>query len=319
MPRWPNGSREKKWNMIHSDKIEKIDTVHGRFFALKDDMISAQLKTYSAHTRNELSMILSFVGEGDHVIDIGAHIGTFCVPLSGRLGDGGKVYAFEGDPDNYELLQKNIAENGKQQQIEAVYGVVSDERRSFKKMVTNASNSMATYFVAGEESDDDGAQLDSVHIDDWFYRDAGRAPIDLLKIDTEGHEVSVLNSCRRIIEAFKPIIYCEINRSAMKRFQVTPGDVESILVAQGYHLFRNIGDRNSQNDEFVLARLKNLDQGGRLFDVLAVHPAGSRYPERFKKSIWVDIHNAKSRSHALGRKVLRNLRIIPKSERTHRH
>ncbi|HEY1780175.1 MAG TPA: hypothetical protein VGG79_07030 [Roseiarcus sp.] len=53
--------------------------------------------TFGAHTRNELALLLAFVDAGDVVYDIGAHIGTFAVPLAAAVGASGKLVAVEAN------------------------------------------------------------------------------------------------------------------------------------------------------------------------------------------------------------------------------
>lgn len=52
------------------------------------------------------------VSAGDVVVDIGAHIGYYTLMLARIVGPCGKVYAFEPDPENFTLLQRNVKENG---------------------------------------------------------------------------------------------------------------------------------------------------------------------------------------------------------------
>ena len=55
-------------------------------------------------------------------------------------------------------------------------------------------------------------------------------------------------------------------------------DIDRFLQAFGYHYFRNVGERNSDNDSFRIARIRSLAEGGDFFDLLAVHPRDPRYP-----------------------------------------
>ena len=64
-------------------------TIFGPFACFADDLINEQLLKFGAHTRNELAMLLAFVEAGDVVYDIGAHIGSFAVPLAAAVGESG--------------------------------------------------------------------------------------------------------------------------------------------------------------------------------------------------------------------------------------
>jgi FkbM family methyltransferase len=207
------------------------------------------------------------------------HIGTFCIPLAGFTGERGKVYAFEGNPDNYALLEKNIRANNLQERIQSTCAVVSETGNSFIRVLPTGGNSGMYYFA--EASGAGMAGFDSVNVGRWLDKNAPGLPIHLIKIDIEGAEVSALRSCAEVIKKYRPIIYCEINRQALKLFKCSPANIESILNSFGYGFFRNAGQRNSDNDEYRITRLKNLKEGGTFFDVLAIHPSSERYPKEY--------------------------------------
>ncbi|WP_413701739.1 hypothetical protein ACLKMH_09390 [Psychromonas sp. KJ10-10] len=68
--------------MLDNQEMEIVHTMYGDFTCWKNDLITDQLKAYSAHTRNELAMLSTIIQEGDNILDIGAHIGTFSIPFS---------------------------------------------------------------------------------------------------------------------------------------------------------------------------------------------------------------------------------------------
>ena len=49
--------------------------------------------------------------QGNFVIDLGANIGYYTCILAKLVGKDGKVFAFEPDPRNLKLLEKNIKVN----------------------------------------------------------------------------------------------------------------------------------------------------------------------------------------------------------------
>ena len=46
------------------------------------------------------------------VVDIGANYGSYTLIASKLVGNDGRVYAFEPEPGNYDILVKNIEMNG---------------------------------------------------------------------------------------------------------------------------------------------------------------------------------------------------------------
>ena len=269
--------------------FEQIQTIYGTFVTVPGDVVSEQLRTYSAHTRNELAMLRSLLRPNDVVLDIGAHIGTFAIPIAMACERSVRVFAFEPQPDVYALLEKNVMLNGLDAQISLSCGVVFDRPQSFQRLADHrlpprrrpniVSNTGATAFVPATEPGAPDHEGPQVFVIDALIR-AGALParIDLVKVDTEGAELSGLRSCTDLIGRELPVLYVEINAAALQRFDTSADDIDRFLHAFGYHYFRNIGKRNSDNDSFRIARIRRLVEGGNWFDLLAVHPDDPRYP-----------------------------------------
>ena len=141
------------------------------------------------------------------------------------------------------------------------------------------NNSGSYYFSPNSENLEDS--VTSINIDNWHSQLNKRIQIRLIKIDVEGAELSALRSCQKVIQENKPILYKELNKTALQRFKTTCKDIEDILGPLGYHYFHNIGSRNSDHDIFEIASLKALEEGGNFFDVLAVHSSDARYPKQY--------------------------------------
>lgn len=256
----------------NSLQIEKHETIYGTFYCWAGDLITTQLTKYSAHTRNELAMVRSFIQNGDNILDIGAHIGTFSIPFSLFNGGKGRIFAFEANSDNYELLKKNILENGAENIVFPVKAVVSHEQADFSMKLPENGNSGMYYFSPVAHATDGRNSL-SIRMDDWYSENIAGMPVDFIKIDVEGAELSVLRSCENIIRTYHPALYIEINAAALQRFGASCDEIDSLLKQSGYHFFRNTGERNSTNDNFTVAPLDALGQGGEFFDVIALHPS----------------------------------------------
>ena len=267
-------------NNIENNNIELVETMYGTFYCLEGDLISNQLKKFSAHTRNELSMLRNFIDSGDNIIDIGAHIGTFSIPFARFSSGQGKIFSIEGNPCNYDLLVRNIKENDLENVILTKCHVVGSKGEKYRMVLPEKRNSGGCYFIQDPNSSENLIDTE-FEIEEWIKTHYTNLKINLIKIDIEGAEVKALRSCNNIIRKNLPIIYVEINKEALERAGNTIEDIQDILSPLDYHFFRNIGERNSNNDRFKIAKLGNVSRGGSFFDLMAVSKFDPKYPEDY--------------------------------------
>ena len=81
-------------------------------FFRNDTIVSRSLKEYGEWAQAEIDFLLALVGSRDTVLDIGAFIGTHTLAFAKRVHGGGEVYAFEPQPVFFEVLKKNVDQNG---------------------------------------------------------------------------------------------------------------------------------------------------------------------------------------------------------------
>ena len=113
--------RDTLWNGILR-KLPEMDltrnTYHGKMsFSNKDQVIAYNLFHYGAFEYNKIVgtiEILRAIGllkeKNGILLDVGANIGTVCIPMVTK-GFFVRAVAFEPDRTNFRLLQKNISQN----------------------------------------------------------------------------------------------------------------------------------------------------------------------------------------------------------------
>ena len=134
----------------------------------------------------------SFLQKGMVYVDVGANIGSHAINAGRLVGDGGSVFAFEADPDTYHLLSDNIKANGLRN-IVLRQTCVSDQvgTLSFYKHRDSAKSSIVD---RGEKL---SVTLPSDTLDNLI---PANTKIDVLKVDVEGAELSVLRGARAIFK-----------------------------------------------------------------------------------------------------------------------
>ena len=78
-----------------------------KFFYLENDRYIGQRIALEKYEPYETQLILRQAKVGDTVVDVGANIGYYTVLLADKIGKTGKIYAFEPDKTNFEILKKN--------------------------------------------------------------------------------------------------------------------------------------------------------------------------------------------------------------------
>jgi FkbM family methyltransferase len=243
----------------------EVQSIFGPMTAFAGDFATRQIEQFGAHTRNEVALLQNFVKAGDLIYDVGAHIGTFAVPLALAAGENGQVIAIEADAESFALLRQNLERLGLQSRVTAHLGVAGGRGARYRRVRTDRHTS-ATYFMPDAE----GAAMPVIILDDLQDQSEPRRRVAVIKIDVEGMELAVLRSAERMIARDRPVLYVEISIAQMARYGVALPEVAAFLAPYDYRCFRNIGDRNSTHDAFELVEMGDLHEGGEFYDLLAV-------------------------------------------------
>lgn len=175
-----------------------------------------------------LRLAAEVVRPGDTVWDVGANMGLFSFAAAVAAGPCGRVLALEADTDLAGLLRRSAAGNNGHAQVEVLPAAVSGELSVARFHV--ARRNRATSHLEGFGSGMAGG-VRSTHLVptvtlDWL---AARFPLpDVLKIDVEGAELTVLVGAARVL-AHSPVVICEVSANKTA--------VSDILTGYGYTLY----------------------------------------------------------------------------------
>ena len=177
---------------------EPLEILGHRMFLDSKDSLSLSIRGIFEPLETEL--VQREVKQGFHVIDIGANIGYYTLIFAKLVGKDGVVFAFEPDPDNFELLKKNVEMNG--------YENVILEN----KAVSNVNGKVKLYLSDDNKGDHrlydshDGhpaIEVESVCLDDYFKDYNER--IDFVKMDIQGSEWQALQGMSDLLKRNKSV------------------------------------------------------------------------------------------------------------------
>ena len=154
------------------------------------------------HAEDRLLMqrVFESLQPGDTFLDVGSHVGLYAIGAAGRVGERGRVVAFEPTPDTVRKLARNLALNAlaHRVRIEQVAASDADGVVSFTISGTSMMNSIFTGSPEGHSRPGGptrSIQVRTVTLDRYFK--AGERTV--AKIDTEGHELAVLRAAPRLL------------------------------------------------------------------------------------------------------------------------
>jgi FkbM family methyltransferase len=170
------------------------------------------------------------------IVDVGANVGSMTLQFA-AMAPKGQVYAFEPTDYAFAKLLKNISLNpGLAARITPFQRFLADQNSLKHEMKAYASwkvdgiasNSHPLHGGTIKSAD----SIPAVTLDQ-FCLENGIQRVDLIKIDTDGHEYKVLKGARKTIEKHLPYVVFEIGGYVLKEQQLG--------FEHFYDYFKNIG------------------------------------------------------------------------------
>jgi FkbM family methyltransferase len=183
-----------------------------------------------------MSFLKSSVNPGSVLVDVGANIGAFAVPMAGLLDQGGRVIAVEASPRIASILQLNVERN-RLTNVSVVACAASDGESASVPFYEAPWD----HFGMGSTAPQFGVPPVQVAAKplDQILEDQGVAEVAALKIDVEGYEAHVLLGAQRLLRSPVPRIVFEFCDWAEERaFPGKAGWAQEILLNSGYELWR---------------------------------------------------------------------------------
>jgi len=183
------------------------------------------------HEENETNLVKKEVKKDNIVIDIGASIGYYTLLFAQLVGKNGKVFAFEPEQKNFELLKKNVEVNG-YNNIILINKAVSNNTGKKKFLVTDNGQ----HRIVKNGSTNTNIEVEIISLDD-FFKDFDQK-IDFIKIDAEGSEYFILEGMKKILKENDHLkIMTELNPTFLREIGIEPIEYAKKLVKNGFKLY----------------------------------------------------------------------------------
>ena len=188
---------------------------------------------------------------GGTFVDVGAHIGYYSLKAARIVGEGGRVIAIEPNPETLQRLRDNIRASGATVVSVQPYACADLEStlEFFAAQGSNTGGSSLARASAARDRQSVRAYQVRARTLDAILAEAGLSRVDVVKIDTEGAELSVLRGAQLTLARYRPVVVAELWEGTLTAMGTSPAEVAQFLRSQGYSVRRTF--REYGNTEFV--------------------------------------------------------------------
>ena len=234
---------DKKISVITLPDDMKLCGYKGEY--VFDKIISA--KDYYEKLMLEI-WVEKYVKQAKVIYDIGANLGNHTVYFASYVSEA-EIYAFEPLPENFQLLQKNVEENGLKK-VKLYQAACGDNKRKATMSLRMKENNGTAKI---DKEDTKGQAVEILALDDMELPSP-----DFIKIDVEGFELHVLKGMRNILKSSEPTLWIEVDTENGK-------NVYEFLKNMGYYPI----EMNLEQDNNVVFSKKGIkDSDSKIFQDL---------------------------------------------------
>jgi FkbM family methyltransferase len=237
----------------------EVEAAFGRIWAFEDDHITREVIVFGAYARFGLALVRSVVHEGDAVFDIGAHIGTFTLPLALKAGSRGHVVAVEGNAETFAVLERNVAQMRTAAAVTCINAIMAPRGGRYALTIPEGNTGAAFYVAA---ADDEVASIATTTSLDEL-RGLFGAP-RVIKMDIEGWEAWTLANYATM-SADRPIIYVEVSEAYLPHAGASMPELNCILRDGGYRFYAIARPDPGEHFEFGCTALEAFEDRRPLF------------------------------------------------------
>jgi FkbM family methyltransferase len=188
---------------------------------------------YTIPEFDNIYYLCKILKRGMVVFDIGANWGWHSLLAAKRVEETGKVFSFEPNRYNYEILQRNVRLNG-YNNIECIRKGVSDKNEKTKLFLS--STDCGSHSLAKREEVEDYEFVELIRLDD-FVEERGIKSIDIIKIDVEGAEGKVLRGMTERLK-FCKVIFLDLHPTILPAFGDDRFSIINQLEKYGFDIYR---------------------------------------------------------------------------------
>jgi FkbM family methyltransferase len=155
------------------------------------------------HDEREYALLDRLLRPGDWALDIGANVGHYTMRMAELVGPQGRVIAVEPVLDTFALLSENVRHFG-HANVSLLNCAASDCTSTMGMEIPRCSHGLQNFYQAHIVPAAGGLTILALAIDSLNL-----PSVRVVKIDAEGHELSVLKGMRKLLVRDQPTLIVE--------------------------------------------------------------------------------------------------------------
>lgn len=201
----------------------------------------------------ERQFVERYLEAGMTVLDIGAHHGFYSLLASKKVGDNGRVVAFEPSPRERKRLVRHLSLNACSNVLVEETALGETEGQADFFLVANKETGCNSLRQPQTKHPTRRVQVQVKRLDEYL-RTAQIGRVDFIKLDVEGAELSVLRGAGEVLKSRpRPILLCEVQDLRTGAWGYPAMEIIKFLAERGYVWFKLLEDGS----------LRKVDTNGR--------------------------------------------------------
>jgi len=214
---------------------KKTKALGYEFYLQKNGAVSLDLTRRGIFEVPITNYVKNNLKDGQWAIDVGANIGYYSLLFSGLVGKNGKVFSFEPEKSNFEILKKNLAVNSiNNVQIENVAISNTDsEGKLYLSKIAGQHKIYSSFSDTGKTAD-----IKILTLDSWFKKNQiDYRKISFIKIDVEGAELAVVEGMTSLLTNKNLTVILEFSPKMINDFGKKSERLPKLFTENGFEIY----------------------------------------------------------------------------------
>ena len=229
---------------VKSDRLSFHKTVTGNYYLPTDakaDIVANTIIADKIFEEEVVNLASRYIRPGTTVLDVGANFGQMSILFSDMVGPKGKVHSFDADDWIYEIFNKNIVANNKENIIIHHFGAVHNIDGEILIFPEQDFEKFDAYGAFGiDYTASDGREVKSITIDSLNISE----PISFMKIDIQGGDLQAMQGAVNTIVRNKMPILFEYEYHFEEKYNMKFQNYVDFVLNIGYEFEKVINGHN---------------------------------------------------------------------------